>query len=372
MVLLSCLRRITCRPAFHGRRLCATRPSQSTENVELFNGKELRPLSDFLTDGHSRMHNYLRISLTERCNLRCQYCMPEEGVDLTARDQLLSTEEVIRLARLFVSQGVTKIRLTGGEPLVRPDLVDIVSELSAIPGLDTVSMTTNGLTLWRHAAALKKAGLGQVNISLDTLQPAKFEFVTRRRGWDRVMKSLNECISVGFDPVKVNCVVMNGLNEDEVLDFVAFTEEKPVDIRFIEYMPFDGNKWNKKKFLSYADMLSSIKSRWPNLERLSDSANDTSKAYQVPGFVGKIGFITSMSEHFCGTCNRVRLTADGNFKVCLFGNSEVSLRDAIREGASDDDLLQVIGAAVKRKKARHAGMFNIAKMKNRPMILIGG
>lgn len=186
------------------------------------------------------------------------------------------------------------------------------------------------------------------------------------------MEGIHKAIELGYKPVKVNCVVMRGLNEDELLDFVALTEGLPLDVRFIEYMPFDGNKWNFKKMVSYKEMLDAIRQRWPGLEKLPEEDSSTAKAFKIPGFQGQISFITSMSEHFCGTCNRLRITADGNLKVCLFGNSEVSLRDHLRAGASEEELLRIIGVAVGRKKRQHAGMFNIAQMKNRPMILIGG
>lgn len=329
---------------------------------------------DILTDTFGRHHTYLRISLSERCNLRCQYCMPEEGVDLTPKERLLSTEEILRLSEMFVREGITKMRLTGGEPLVRKDLPDIIAGMNELRslGLQTIAMTTNGVTLARKLPVLKGAGLDLLNISLDTLIPAKFEFITRRKGWDRVMAGIDTALDLGYDPVKINCVVMRGVNEEEICDFVALTENKNIDMRFIEYMPFDGNKWNFKKMVPYQEMLKTIQDKYPSLFRISDQPNDTSKAYKVEGFKGQIGFITSMSEHFCGSCNRLRLTADGNLKVCLFGNSEVSLRDAMRQGLPEDELMQVVSAAVKRKKKQHAGMFELSKMKNRPMILIGG
>lgn len=334
--------------------------------------KDVLPFSEFLTDSFGRRHSYLRISLTEKCNLRCQYCMPEEGVKLTPRGQLLTTEEVLTLARLFVREGVEKIRLTGGEPLIRPDVLHIITEMRKLEGLKTIAVTTNGMNLARLLPGLKKAGVDLLNVSLDSLVPAKFEFIVRRKGFHKVMEGIDKAIKMGYNPVKVNCVVMRGLNEDELLDFVALTERKPLDVRFIEYMPFDGNKWNFKKMVSYAEMLDRIKQQWPDLETLPGDETGTAKAFRVPGFQGQLGFITSMSDHFCGSCNRLRITADGNLKVCLFGNSEVSLRDCLRSGASDEELLQIIGAAVGRKKKQHAGMFNISQMKNRPMILIGG
>ncbi|XP_065611333.1 molybdenum cofactor biosynthesis protein 1 isoform X3 [Cyrtonyx montezumae] len=330
------------------------------------------PFSAFLTDSFGRQHNYLRISLTEKCNLRCQYCMPEEGVQLTPKSELLTAQEIITLAGLFVKEGVEKIRLTGGEPLIRPDVVDIVGQLYKLEGLKTIAITTNGINLARLLPRLKEAGLNAINISLDTLVPAKFEFIVRRKGFHKVMEGIHKATELGYRPVKVNCVVMRGLNEDELLNFVDFTKDLPLDVRFIEYMPFDGNKWNFKKMVSYKEMLDTIKQRWPELEKLPCEASSTAKSYKVPHFRGQISFITSMSEHFCGSCNRLRITADGNLKVCLFGSSEVSLRDHLRSGASEEELVQIIGAAVSRKKKQHAGMFNISQMKNRPMILIGG
>ncbi|TRY76237.1 hypothetical protein TCAL_09593 [Tigriopus californicus] len=329
---------------------------------------------NILTDTLNRHHSYLRISLTERCNLRCQYCMPEEGVQLTPQNRLLSSAEIVTLAGIFAEEGVSKIRLTGGEPLVRSDLADIIRSLKAVPGVKTVGITTNALTLSRKLDSLMAAGLDALNISLDTLIKPKFEHITRRRGHDRVLQAIQDASSSGhFDRVKVNCVVMRGMNEEEVPNFVELTREWPIDIRFIEYMPFDGNKWLLKKFVPYQEMLNSLRKSYPELVRISDQPNDTSKAWQVPGFLGQIGFITSMSKNFCGSCNRLRLTADGNLKVCLFGNTELNLRDALRDSAlNKDDIKELIGEAVMKKKPRHAGMLKIKESANRPMILIGG
>lgn len=330
-----------------------------------------------LQDGFNRVHNYLRISLTERCNLRCTYCMPEEGVSLTPNKNLLTTDEILRLAKIFVQEGVTKIRLTGGEPTVRRDIVDIVKQLKAIDGLEQVGITTNGLVLTRQLVPLQRAGLDAVNISLDTMRPERFEKFTRRRGWERVVAGIDLAIQLGYRP-KVNCVLMRGQNDDELLSFVDFTKNRNVDIRFIEYMPFTGNKWDTQKMVPFRDALDIIKKEYPDFEALPNHPNDTSKAYHVPGYTGQVGFITSMSEHFCGTCNRIRMTADGNlkvstlslsvslvtvcltlqidrFQVCLFGNSEISLRDAMRSGVNESDLVAMISAAVKRKQKQHAG-----------------
>lgn len=280
--------------------------------------------------------------------------MPEEGVQLTPSNKILTNDEVVYLASLFVKQGVRKIRLTGGEPTVRKDLEDIIRRLKAIDGLESVTMTTNGLVLTRNLVKYQRAGLDGLNISLDTLKPDKFEKITRRKGWDRVIAGIDLAIQLGYTP-KINCVAMKGFNEDEICDFVQFTEKRPVDVRFIEYMPFTGNKWDTLKLLSFKEMMDLIHAMWPGFEALPNGPNDTSKAYKVNGFAGQLGFITSMTEHFCGSCNRLRVTADGNLKVCLFGNAEISLRDALRANSSEGDLLALISAAVKRKKKQHAG-----------------
>ncbi len=309
-----------------------------------------------LSDTFGRFHSYLRISLTEKCNLRCQYCMPAEGVQLSPKQKLLSTEEVLLIAKLFVEQGVKKIRLTGGEPTIRKDLVEIIARLKELEGLETVGITTNGLVLTKQLVGFQRAGLDALNISLDTLNPKKFEEITRRKGWERVIAGIDLAIQLGYKP-KINCVVMNNFNDEEICDFVEMTRDRNVDIRFIEYMPFSGNKWHTDKLFSYKEMLGKIMTQFPGFKALENGPNDTSKAYQVDGYVGQVGFITSMTEHFCGSCNRLRITADGNLKVCLFGNKEISLRDAIRAGCSEDDLLALIGAAVRRKKKQHAGRF---------------
>ncbi|KAL1831797.1 GTP 3',8-cyclase, mitochondrial isoform X1 [Daucus carota subsp. sativus] len=329
------------------------------------------PVSDMLVDSFGRLHTYLRISLTERCNLRCQYCMPAEGVELTPSARILSQNEIVRLANLFVSSGVDKIRLTGGEPSIRKDIEELCQRLSNLEGLKTLAMTTNGITLSKKLPKLKEYGLNLVNISLDTLIPAKFEFMTRRRGHDRVIESINTAVDLGYSPVKVNCVVMRGFNEDEICDFVKLTQDKPINVRFIEFMPFDGNVWNVKKLVPYSEMLERVEKQF-KIERIKDHHTETAKNFRIDGHQGTVSFITSMTEHFCAGCNRLRLLADGNFKVCLFGPSEVSLRDPLRSGVGDDKLREIIGAAVKRKKASHAGMFDLAKTPNRPMIHIGG
>lgn len=328
--------------------------------------------------------------------------------------ELLTTPEIIMLSSIFVSQGVNKIRLTGGEPTVRRDILPLMHQLGALRpyGLKQLCITTNGISLHRKLDSMIESGLTGVNLSLDTLDPWQFQIMTRRKGFDAVQKSIDRILELNKlgagIKLKINCVVMRGLNDREIIPFVELTREKDLEVRFIEYMPFDGNKWNKGKMFSYNEMLDVIRAEYPELEKVRDGKNDTSKTWKIPGFEGRLGFVTSMTHNFCGTCNRLRITSDGNLKVCLFGNAEVSLRDILRKsnsgepideeafeamkqiemnrrqglaGTSDTplgmapneaELLDIIGMAVKRKKAKHAGIGQLEHMKNRPMILIGG
>ena len=392
-------------PAIHDRT-----ESSPTRRQKI---NDAKPFSSFLTDTFQRQHDYLRISLTEKCNLRCLYCMPEEGVPQSPPSHLLTTPEIYLLSSLFVSQGVTKIRLTGGEPTIRKDILPLMHQIGSLrsQGLRELCLTTNGISLFRKLDEMVGAGLTGVNLSLDTLDPLQFQIMTRRTGFQAVMKSMDRILEMNKlgagIKLKINCVVMRGLNEREIIPFVELGQDKDLEVRFIEYMPFDGNRWSQGKMVSFQEMLARIKQDYPTLQKVQDRDNDTSKTYQIPGFVGKFGFITSMTHNFCGSCNRLRITSDGNLKVCLFGNAEVSLRDILRTSNNDQpideeafeamkqvvldrrhglpvsgtllgstsheaQLLEVIGMAVKRKKAKHAGMGQLENMKNRPMILIGG
>ncbi|KAF2715569.1 molybdenum cofactor biosynthesis prote [Pleomassaria siparia CBS 279.74] len=376
--------------------------------------KNAKPFSEFLTDSFHRQHDYLRISITERCNLRCLYCMPEaEGVPLSPPAHLLTTPEIVYLSSLFVSQGVTKIRLTGGEPTVRRDVIPLMQSIGALrsKGLRELALTTNGISLHRKLDSMVEAGLTGVNLSLDTLDPFQFQIMTRRKGFEAVMKCIDRILEMkklgAKLKLKVNCVVMRGLNERDIVPFVELGREKDIEVRFIEYMPFGGNKWSEGKMISFHEMLDIIRAKYPGLRGVPSHKNDTSKTFEVPGFVGKVGFITSMTNDFCGTCNRLRITGDGNLKVCLHGNDEVSLRDLLRKdnggepidqeafdrikqiemdrregilgdettlgwGERERELLDVIGVAVKKKLEKHADMDDLKSMTNRPMILIGG
>lgn len=285
------------------------------------------------------------------------------------------------LARLGLSAaGCEGGALTPGgrrpQPLVRRGVESIVEQVAALPGVESVGITTNGMLLERKLPALVRAGLTSVNVSLDTLVAAKFEFITRRRGHDRVLRAVDAALEAGVQTVKINCVVMRGVNDDELSTFVELTRRRPVEVRFIEYMPFSDNAWKEASFLPYGDMLRSVTEVYPSLRKEVDGPHDTAKSYRVPGFAGTLGFISSMSDNFCAGCNRVRLTADGNLKVCLFGTEEVSLRDPLRAGAGEEQLAAIIAAALGRKHAvlgGHGDRHGIAaSSENRPMILIGG
>jgi molybdenum cofactor biosynthesis protein A len=350
---------------------------------ELMSNLDALPLpKEPLKDKFGRQHSYLRISLSERCNLRCQYCMPEDGVPLQPAENLLSNTEIIKLARWFNQQGVNKIRLTGGEPLLRKNVVDLVAELNQLENpLEQIGMTTNGVTLSKHLPDLVDAGLTHVNVSLDSLNPDKFARLTRRPPayFDRVMQAIEDCAKYLPNQTKINCVVMPE-NANELQDFAELSRTMPVDIRFIEYMPFNDNQWGKDDFLSYSQMQEQIS----GLVREDDGPNDTTKWWRLKAnnefqneSRGRVGFITSMSEHFCGTCNRLRLTTDGQLKVCLFGKTEVSLRDLMREGGSDEMLQKVIHYSVQRKNFKLGGHKDMEDLQahsseNRPMTLIGG
>eukprot|EP00754_Rhynchopus_humris_P040399 Rhum_TRINITY_DN23440_c0_g1::Rhum_TRINITY_DN23440_c0_g1_i1::g.177912::m.177912 len=332
-----------------------------------------------LQDTFNRFHDYLRISITERCNLRCQYCMPKEGIDLTEDEKLMSTEEIVRSARLFTELGVKKIRLTGGEPLIRKDVDFLLSKLGDLreKGLEKLCITTNGINLSKKIPVLKKSGVKYINISLDTLEEHKFEFVTRRRGYAKVMRSLHDCIADDFFVTKVNCVVMKGINDEEVAAFARLAQEHPIEVRFIEYMPFGGNDYKTNLLVPWMETYDSIESGLGcKLAPIPGKRGDVSKRFRADGWKGSVGFITTMTAKFCASCNRIRLLADGQLKVCLHDGHEGSLLEPMRVGASDDDLAQTISGIILQKKEALGGnteeTLAANSDSNRPMIKIGG
>ncbi len=324
-----------------------------------------------LIDQFGRKHTCLRIAVTDRCNLRCHYCMPPEGVVWKPKEAILSYEEIVRVATVASGMGVDKIRLTGGEPLVRQDVEQLAEQLAHISGIKTVGMTTNGVLLAGKVEALRAAGLNSLNISLDSLQQSRFAEITRRDDWHKVISSIQAAASCGFDAVKLNCVVMAGCNDDEILDFVDFVADRELNVRFIEYMPFPNNLWEKQRVVLFAEMMKTIESRY-RLIPLPKATGAAARDFAIAGHCGKVGFITSVSESFCSQCNRLRLTADGAIKSCLFSRQEVSLREVIRGGGTDDDLREAMYCAVMQKGYAHLPADELAVIENRTMVEIGG
>ena len=328
-----------------------------------------------LKDNFGRKHNYLRISITERCNLRCTYCMPENGVILSPKAHLMTADEVYSIASTFVKLGVTKIRLTGGEPLVRKDAPEIIEKLSTLPV--ELSITTNAVIVDRFTDLFKSSGIKTINVSLDSLKADKFKSITRRDDFERVMRNMEALIAQGFR-VKLNCVLMKGFNDNEIADFISYTKDKDITVRFIEFMPFDGNRWNKDKLVSEAEVLEQVNKHWQSEDilRIADAPNDTSRNYKIKGYQGSFAIISTVTNPFCDTCNRVRLTANGRIKNCLFSNGEVDLLSSHRRG---EDITPLIEKAVKAKFAMRGGMDTDEAFsdpsnynQNRSMITIGG
>lgn len=324
-----------------------------------------------IIDSFNRVHDYLRISLTDNCNLRCFYCMPEEEYDFTPASRLMQADEISTLAGIFTANGVRKIRLTGGEPLVRKDAAKIILSLSRLPV--ELTMTTNGARLHEFVDVLEEAGVRSLNISLDTLQADKFMLITRRDIFQQVKSNIDLLVKKGIH-VKINVVVMKDLNDTEVNDFVAWTKHTPVHVRFIEFMPFSGNRWTSNKVLSFQEILHSISAEYDYLP-LKGGAHDTAKGFIVPGHAGTFSVISTMTSPFCDTCNRMRLTADGKLKNCLFSKGETDLLTALRNG---EDVLPLIQQNILSKAKALGGQFSgledvqAAALENRSMITIGG
>ncbi len=329
-------------------------------------------ISSPLTDRFGRKHDYLRISLTDKCNLRCVYCMPE-NVRFMPQAGLMNKEEVLQFARLFVEElGVKKIRLTGGEPLLRQDAADILRGLAELPV--ELAITTNGIFLDRFFNLFEEIGLRSINVSLDSLKKERFEVMTRRPQFDQVMGNITEAIKRGIH-LKINAVVIADQNEDEILDFVEWTKDTSIHVRFIEFMPFDGNKWHWEKVVKLQTILEKLAAVYP-LEKLNDELHATSKAYRVPGFRGSFAIISSITAPFCTDCNRLRLTADGKIRNCLFATDEQDLLSKLRAG---EDVRELIREAVERKHAQRGGLPEfenearvLQQLDGRAMVKIGG
>ena len=325
-----------------------------------------------IIDKHNRIHNYLRISLTDNCNMRCFYCMPDESYNFAPASKLMQPDEILAIAGAFVNLGVNKIRLTGGEPLVRKDAAEIILKLSKLPV--KLSLTTNASRLCGFTDILESAGITSLNISLDTLQADKFLLITKRDQFQLVKNNIDLVISKGFS-VKINVVLMKGINDKEIMDFVAWTKNIPVQVRFIEFMPFTGNRWESNKVVTLHEILEIVKNVF-EIEAVQPRMHDTAIAFRVKGHRGTFAVISTMSDHFCGSCNRIRLTADGKMKNCLFSKEETDLLTAYRNGK---DIVPFIKLNMQSKYAALGGQMGTffedispEDIKNRSMITIGG
>jgi len=300
-----------------------------------------------MRDNYGRNINYLRISVTDRCNLRCIYCMPEQGVESLSHDDILRFEDTLKIIKAGASLGINKIRFTGGEPLVMKDIDKLIYETSKISGIDDISITTNGILLSDMAADLKKAGLNRVNISLDTLNTDKFRSITRIGNLDKVMESIYKCLSLGLTPIKINTVLLRGINDTEFVDFLNLIREIPVEIRFIELMPIgEGAKMYEKNKLSFMELLE----LHPELTQIQTPKSSTAQLYELEGAKGKIGFISPVSCKFCSDCNKIRLTSTGTIKPCLHSKEEISLRKYLND---EEKLMNVLKSAISNKPLEH-------------------
>ncbi|MBI3755356.1 MAG: GTP 3',8-cyclase MoaA [Deltaproteobacteria bacterium] len=327
-----------------------------------------------LVDSYNRPIDYLRISVTDRCNLRCIYCMPADGIPLTDSDNILRYEELLRIANVAVRHGITKIRLTGGEPLVRKGIVGFIEELAKLKGVEDLSLTTNGVLLKEFASSLKRGGLKRVNVSLDSLKCDRFHKITRGDLLSQVLEGIEEAERIGLSPVKINCVVIRGFNDDEILDFALLTKTKSFHIRFIEYMPFEAEEaWQRDKYISASELMKTINS-FQELVPLGNPEKRTgpAKRYSFKDGIGEIGLISPVSDHFCSACNRLRLTADGKLRTCLFSDDEIDIKTALRNGCTDKELEDLLFNAVRKKPEKHHISENIFKKCSRTMSFIGG
>ena len=308
-----------------------------------------------MLDRFGRIHTNLRISVTDVCNFRCIYCMPEDMAFMPDAS-LMTFDEILNLARIFVALGVNKVRITGGEPLVRPGVPTLINQLTQLDGLKDINLTTNGIGLIKQAQALYDAGLRRINVSLDTLNEEKFEQMTRRKVLSRVLQGLKTAHECGFNPIKVNAVAMRGFTDDEIVDLATFARQNNYQLRFIEFMPLDADDvWGRNMYIPGKEIIEKINAVYPltQVALNGEAKSDTAQRYRFSDNDNEVGVISSVSEPFCENCNRVRLTADGKFRTCLFSLTETDLLTPLREGASDDTIAQLILDAVAQKEAGH-------------------
>jgi cyclic pyranopterin phosphate synthase len=330
-------------------------------------------MTSTLVDGFSRPITYLRVSVTDKCNLRCVYCMPESGLPWLRRDEILSYEEIAQIVTAAASVGVRSIRLTGGEPLVRRDLSRLVAAIAATPGIDDISLSTNGLLLKEQIAELAAAGLRRINLSLDTLRPERFETIARRPGLELVLGGLDAAIAAGLMPVKINCVVMRGSNDEEITEFAKLTRDRPVFVRFIEVMPVHENvALQRDTYVSSAEVLERVSEIEELVPHVGPAGNGPARYFAFPGAPGAVGVISPLSHDYCDRCNRVRLTADGRLRLCLFGDHALDLRTPLRSGASAQELAALMRSAMLIKPARHHLRLGETSSRMRAFSEIGG
>ncbi len=307
-----------------------------------------------MLDNNHRIINYLRLSVTDRCNLRCIYCMPEEGVKFISHSEILTYEEMLHIVGLCVQKGIRKVRLTGGEPLVRKGLIGFLEKLCKIAGLEEVTLTTNGVLLKNLAADIKNCGICRINVSLDSLKPERVFRITGRDCFKQVWEGLEEAERVGFNPIKINVVAIKGVNDDEILDFADLTLKKPYHIRFIELMPVsEQNVWRPERFMSTNDIYRQIQSLGNLIPVKPNPYDGPAQQFKIEGRQGDIGLIGALSNHFCSLCNRLRLTPEGYLRGCLFSDQETDLKTPLRQGKKDGYLLQLIEHAIKNKPKEH-------------------
>jgi molybdenum cofactor biosynthesis protein A len=331
------------------------------------------PDSKIIYDNHGRPITYLRLAVTDRCNLRCFYCMPEDGVKYLPKSKVLTYEEMLRIVGVMAKLGIQKVRITGGEPFVRQNLMDFMYQLSDIEGINEINITTNGILTGQYIRQMKEIGVRSVNLSLDTLDQKRFYEITRRDEFPKVNETLYRLIDEGFE-VKINAVVMDGKNTEDIIPLTELTKNHNVSVRFIEEMPFNGEglhypklEWNLHKILA------ELKANYPDLQKLKDAPSSTSYNYQVPGYQGNVGIIAAFSRTFCGTCNRIRLTAQGDLKTCLYDDGVLNLRDLLRDGATDEDLQnQLLAAFSNRPKDGFEAERNRKSIITESMTTIGG
>lgn len=326
-----------------------------------------------LQDSFHRAIDYMRISVTDRCNLRCIYCMPPEGVPWIPHQEILTYEEIERIVRATATVGMRKIRITGGEPLVRRDVVQLVERLASIPGVEDVSMTTNALLMAQFAEPLARAGLKRINVSLDTLRPDRFARITRSGRLDQALAGIEAAERAGLAPIKVNAVVLRGINDDEVVDLARLSVDRAWHVRFIEAMPLDGNLHvEAEAFISADEMMEMLGQLGPLEPCEGPSGNGPARYYRVPGAAGTVGVISPMSHFYCESCNRVRLSADGRLRLCLFDDQEIDLRTPLRRGASPEEIVEIFRKAIITKPERHHLTVGQSNCSLRALSQIGG